>query len=108
MIGLKRNKRIFGDRKPFVFPSLNLLFRVRHNVSPSQGVGHNARKCLKVNTLFHRQNNTFSHRISFKKQNEKGRGPLCTLLPPWLISAQNQNSIGRTANFDEGKVQNLE
>ena len=32
----KRNKRVFGDREPYMFPSLNLLLRIRHDVSSSQ------------------------------------------------------------------------
>jgi hypothetical protein len=35
-----------------MFPSLNLLFRIRHDVSSSQGFGHNARKICGVNTFF--------------------------------------------------------
>jgi hypothetical protein len=35
-----------------MFPSLNVLFRIRHNVSSSEGLEHNARKFCNVNTYF--------------------------------------------------------
>jgi hypothetical protein len=60
-----------------MFPSLNVLFRIRHNVSSSEGLEHNAR----------------SHNVSSSEGLEHNARKFCNVNTYFFVESTDHNSV---------------